>query len=255
MPKPLADHAQELRTQGYTVVEGVLTREQISETNAALESIFEKEKELGKIRGWHNNTYKVAYMLPQKHELFRRFCHNERLLPLMQLLLGHNCILASLNGLTMTPGGTTQGLHIDQNESIPGNVLYINALHCLDDFTIENGCTRVVPGSHDRIWRSREMDHAALEKETVYLEAPAGSLIAYNGGLFHAGSQNRTDKPRRAIHAFFCRPWCRPQWDYTRSLTPDVVATMSAEQKRLFGFYAKAGWYDPVENIEKRERG
>jgi len=254
MPKPLADHALELRTQGYTIVESVLTREQIDESNAALESIFDKEKDIGPGRGWHNNTYKVAYMLPQKHELFRRFCHNEHLLPLIQLLLGRSCVLASLNGLTMTTGGEGQGLHIDQNETVPGNVLYINALHCLDDFTRENGCTRVVPGSQDRVWRHKTMDREAIEKETVCLEAPAGSLIAYNGGLWHAGSQNRTDKPRRAIHAFFCRQWCRPQWDYTRSLTPDVVATLSEEQKRLFGFYAKPGWYDPLTHQEVRER-
>ncbi|HYF48809.1 MAG TPA: phytanoyl-CoA dioxygenase family protein [Planctomycetota bacterium] len=254
MPKTLEDHAQELRTQGYTIVEGVLSREQIDATNEALESIFEREKEIGPIRGWHNQTYKVAYMLPQKHALFRSFCQNERLLPLMQLLLGKNCILASLNGLTMTPGGQSQQLHIDQNETVPGNVLYINALTTLDDFTKENGCTRVVPYSQNRIFKFKQMDHAAAEKEVVYLEAPAGSVIAYNGGLWHAGSQNRTNKPRRAIHPFFCKPWCRPQWDYTRSLTPDVVATLTEEQKRLFGFFAKAGWYDPVENIEKRER-
>jgi ectoine hydroxylase-related dioxygenase (phytanoyl-CoA dioxygenase family) len=160
------------------------------------------------------------------------------------MLLGEHGVLASLNGLSMTPGGKPQDLHIDQSETIPGSVLYINALHTLDGFTRENGCTRVVPFSQDRQWRKGAMDLPALEKEVVYLEAPAGSLIAYNGGLFHAGSQNQTSMPRRCIHAFFSRPWVRPQWDYTRSLSPDVIASLTEEQKRLFGFYAQAGWYD-----------
>jgi len=246
-------HAEALRTNGYTIIEGVLDAAQLTESRAALEEVFAREKELGPKRGWHNNCYKVAYMLPQKHELFRRICLNPRLLPLMQSMLGENCVLASLNGLTMTSGGETQLLHIDQNETIPGAVLYINALHCLDDFTKANGCTRVIPGSQNRPWKKKP-DHAALEKEVVYLEAPAGSVIAYNGGLWHAGSANGTDQPRRAIHAFFSRPWVRPQWDYPRSLSPDVVATMSAEQKRLFGFYARAGWYDWQTDEEKRDR-
>jgi ectoine hydroxylase-related dioxygenase (phytanoyl-CoA dioxygenase family) len=69
---PLEAHAEELRTRGYTIVEGVLDAAQLAEARAALEEIFGREKDLGPQRGWHNNCYKVAYMLPQKHELFRR---------------------------------------------------------------------------------------------------------------------------------------------------------------------------------------
>ena len=258
MPDTLEDYATELRTRGYTVIEGVLDSQQIAATSAALEEIFAREAASGlaRERGWHNDIYKVAYMLPQKHAIFRSFCQNPRLLPLMKMLLGDNCVVASLNGLTMTPGGETQPLHIDQNETVAGNVLYINALHALDDFTRENGCTRVVPYSQDRKFPkpytgSRVVD---AEMEAVYLEAPAGSLIAYNGGLWHAGSQNKTSKPRRAIHAFFSRSWVRPQWDYPKSLSPDVAASLTEEQRRLFGFSAQAGWYDYKTDKQMRDR-
>ncbi|MCW8133776.1 MAG: phytanoyl-CoA dioxygenase family protein, partial [Planctomycetota bacterium] len=141
MATSFEDHAQEIRTQGYTIVENVLSPDEIAAANAHLEAIFEQEKAIGPQRGWHNDIYKVAYMLPQKHPFFRGVGLNPRLLPLMKLLLGETCVLASLNGLTMTPGGRDQALHIDQNETIPGSVLYINALHTLDPFTRENGCT------------------------------------------------------------------------------------------------------------------
>ena len=49
------------------------------------------------------------------------------------------------------------------------------------------------------------------------------------------------------------RPWCRPQWDYPRSLTPDVVATLSEEQKKLFGFYGGTQWYDATTHEAKRQ--
>lgn len=254
MPKTLEDHAQEIRTQGYTVVENALSPEEVSEANARLEAVFEHEKPIARQRGWHNDVYKVAYMLPQKHAFFRNVGLNPRVLPLMKALLGDSCVLASLNGLTMTPGGKDQGLHIDQNETIPGSVLYINALHTLDPFTRENGCTRVIPGSQDRHF-IRKMDTAPFEKEVVYLEAPAGSLIAYNGGLWHAGSANRTDKPRRALHLFYSRAWVRPQWDYPKSLSSDVEASLTPDQKQLFGYYAQPGWYDPKTDEERRYRG
>ncbi|MBV9468942.1 MAG: phytanoyl-CoA dioxygenase family protein [Abitibacteriaceae bacterium] len=243
MSRPLEDYAAELHTQGYTIIEGVLNRSQTDAAIAALDEIFEREKEIGPQRHWHTDVHQVAYMLPQKHPLFRSFAFDTQVLPLMQLILGKDCVLGSLNGLSMTPGGGGQNLHLDQSETVPGTVLYINALHTLDDFTKANGATRVVPCSQDRPF-PRGQEREEIEKEAVYLEAPAGSLIAFNGGLWHAGSRNTTDKPRRAIHAFFHRPWVRPQWDYPRSLSPEVVAELTPEQKRLFGFHARPQWYD-----------
>lgn len=248
MIQSLEQHADALKTHGYTIVEGVLDAGQVQEARAALDAVFEREREIGPERGWHNTSYRVAYMLPQKDPLFLSLCLNPRVLTLMQLLLGQNCVLGSLNGLSMTPGGRGQELHLDQPESVPGTVLYINALHALDDFTVANGCTRVVPFSQD--WRvapgsTGQTDGGPrYEEEAVYLEAPAGSLIAYNGGLLHAGSRNATDLPRRALHAFFHRPWVRPQWDYPLSLSPEVAAGMTPEQKRLFGFESRPPFYD-----------
>lgn len=242
MTQTLEQHAEELRTRGYTIVEGVLDAAQLGAARAALDALFEREREIGPQRGWLNDTFQVSYMLPQKHPLFRSLPLNPRVLPLMQLLLGPNCVLGSLNGLRMTPGGQGQELHLDQPESVPGTVLYINALHALDDFTRANGGTRVVPFSQD--WRVPPGTGAQHEAEAVYLEAPAGSLIAYNGGLLHAGSRNTTRRPRRALHAFFHRPWVRPQWDYPRSLSEDVIAELTPEQQRMFGFEARPPYYD-----------
>ncbi len=250
MSRTLEEHAADLHEQGYTIVENVLTKAEIEATNAVLDAIFEREKEIGPLLGWHNDMHQVAYMLPQKDALFLEFAFNPRVLPLMQMLLGKRCILGSLNGLSMTPGGQGQPLHLDQDETIPGAVLYINALTTLDNFTRENGCTRVVPGSQNRFFPHGAEDE--IEAEAVYLEAPAGSVIAFNGGLWHAGSQNKTAKPRRAVHAFYHRPWLRPQWDYPRSLSPEVVESMTEEQKRLFGFYTRPKWYDWQSDEVKR---
>src|SRR5690349_11257835 len=143
-------HAKEIETQGYTIVENVLTLDQVEQARTTLARILEEEKDVGTRRGWQNDSWRVSYMLPQKDEMFRQLPMNPRVLPLMQRVLGKTCVLSSLNGLTMSPGGKTQQLHLDQPEHIPGLVLNVNALHTLDDFTRANGCTRVVPGSQHR---------------------------------------------------------------------------------------------------------
>ena len=80
MNEGLDDHAEAVRSRGYTVVEGVLTTAEVEEARVALDEIFGREKRIGPLRGWHNDVYKVAYMLPQKHPLFRPFCQPEALL-------------------------------------------------------------------------------------------------------------------------------------------------------------------------------
>jgi ectoine hydroxylase-related dioxygenase (phytanoyl-CoA dioxygenase family) len=228
-------HAREIEEQGYTIVEDVLTLDEVERARTALARILEAERDVGTRRGWQNDSWRVSYMLPQKDELFRRMPLNPRVLPLMRRVLGESCVLSSLNGLTMSPGGTAQQLHLDQPEHMPQLAININALHTLDDFTKANGCTRVVPGSHHRA-PGTPIDRDRDERDAVYLEAPAGSLIAFNGGLVHAGSANTTPGWRRCLHAYFTRVWAKPQWDFPRSLSADVVATLSEEQKRLFGF-------------------
>ena len=57
-----------------------------------------------------------------------------------------------------------------------------NAMWALDDFTVENGATRLIPGSH--LWpRDREPQPG----EAVAAVAPAGSAILWLGGVLHGG--------------------------------------------------------------------
>jgi ectoine hydroxylase-related dioxygenase (phytanoyl-CoA dioxygenase family) len=247
----LERYAGEIQEQGYTIVENVLSLEEIERARTALARILEAEKDVATRRGWQNDSWRVTYMLPQKDPTFRALPLNPRVLPLMQRILGASCVLSSLNGLTMSPGGKAQQLHLDQAEHVPELAININALHTLDDFTKANGCTRVVPGSHHRA-PGTPIDRERDERDAVYLEAPAGSLIAFNGGLVHAGSANMTQGWRRCLHAYFTRVWAKPQWDFPRSFSPEIVATLSDEQKRLFGFGANPQRYDSgADEIER----
>jgi ectoine hydroxylase-related dioxygenase (phytanoyl-CoA dioxygenase family) len=261
----LEQQAHEIKTRGYTVIESVLSESQINEARLALDQIFCSEAELAQKRGWHNQSYKVAFMLPQKHAVFRSICLAPKVVSLMKVLLGDDCVISSLNGLAMTPGGKPQQLHRD-SFGISGHVLAINVLHTLDHFTRENGCTRVVPFSQDfetqTLGSVDKENFQSLEEKAVYIEVPAGSVIAYDGAVVHAGSSNATDKPRRALHPLFTRAWLKPQWDMPASLSPQVVNQLSAQEKELFGFYCASKRYDClsddiVSNVatERRSQG
>jgi ectoine hydroxylase-related dioxygenase (phytanoyl-CoA dioxygenase family) len=242
-PASLEKHAAELRTNGYTIVENILTPEQVQTARDLVEQIFKDEHDLAIERGWRNNRYQVSYMLPQKHELFRQLPLHPTVIGLVRAVMGPKVVMSSFNAMTMMPGGESQELHMDQPDRVPGTVLNINAMYVLDPFTQENGCTRGIPGSQD--WAmDTPINKAELEKQVTWLEAPVGSLIAFNGGMLHAGSANKSKNLRRVLHAYYCRSWVRPQWDFARSLTPDIQATLTDEQKRLFGIRNRDARYD-----------
>jgi ectoine hydroxylase-related dioxygenase (phytanoyl-CoA dioxygenase family) len=137
----------------------------------------------------------------------------------------------------MVPGGEPQSLHLDAGASTPGTCVYVNAVHCLDDFSRANGATRLIPYSQNQRWFGEEITDD-LERKAIYIHATAGSVIAYDGALLHAGSRNTTNNSRRALHFYYHRSWAKPQWDLPRSFSPDVIAEMSDDEKHLFGFYS-----------------
>jgi ectoine hydroxylase-related dioxygenase (phytanoyl-CoA dioxygenase family) len=110
-----------------------------------------------------------------------------------------------------------------------------NTVWLLDDFTLENGATRVVPGSH--LWRQRPQDALAdpmaPHPQEVLVIGKAGSIAVMNSHTWHGGTANRTSAPRLAMHGFYCRR-DKPQQQYQKQLLDaDVQAGLSPELRDL----------------------
>jgi ectoine hydroxylase-related dioxygenase (phytanoyl-CoA dioxygenase family) len=48
-------------------------------------------------------------------------------------------------------------------------------------------------------------DPMAPHPNELLMEAPAGTVVICNSHTWHGGTTNNTDKPRRAMHSYFCR--------------------------------------------------
>jgi ectoine hydroxylase-related dioxygenase (phytanoyl-CoA dioxygenase family) len=236
----VATAAARIAEVGWAVLPGLVAPAELDALRAAFDEVAERERRLGELRGWRNDVYQGLYVLPQKHERFRAFAARFPGLPLARRVLGDDCRLGTYNGHTMTPGGRDQPLHPD-HPPIAGATMYLQMIVALDDFTLANGCTRLIPGSH------RDPPRASgdeLERLTVRVEATAGSVIAWDAGLVHAGSANRTDRPRRALSLFFGRRWAKPHCDFNRSLAPEIIAGLDPALAALLGIPDDTPWYD-----------
>ncbi len=126
----------------------------------------------------------------------------------------------------------------------------INLLIMLDDFTLENGATYFLSGSHKKADKPSEEDFYQNSKRAV---GKRGDIIFFNSNLWHAAGLNKTNTARRAITINFSKPFMKQQMDYTRAIGYYKVENMSKELKQVLGYYSRVPtnldeWYQKPEN-------
>lgn len=114
--------------------------------------------------------------------------------------------VAQMNGREPLPGFGAQGLHPDWSARAKGEPFRIvTTISLLDDFTSENGATRVVPGTHRLLTPPPKSlaDPASRHPEQKIITATAGSILVFNGHLWHSGTRNNSNLPRRVMQCSF----------------------------------------------------
>ena len=228
---------QQLDRDGYVVLEDAMGPELLRELREAIHAQFERE---GDRAGHEFKTEEHARRLANlvnKGEVFRRAVLLPRMIEGVRHVLGADAKLSSLNARSADPySDEGQPLHVDMS-AIPDERGYwvCNTVWMLDDFTRENGATRVIPGSHK--WRGRPQDilenpRAPHPREVLVL-GRAGSVAVMNAHAWHGGTANRTPAPRLAMHAFYCRR-DKPQQQYQKQLLrPEVQDALSPELRDM----------------------
>jgi ectoine hydroxylase-related dioxygenase (phytanoyl-CoA dioxygenase family) len=104
------------------------------------------------------------------------------------------------------PGFGQQGLHTDWTPIRSGDPFIVTTtLWLLDDFTPTNGATRVIPGSHLSLkpLPKAMQQPLAVHPEQRIVTARAGSVLVFNGHLWHSGTKNAAGGPRRVLQIQF----------------------------------------------------
>lgn len=228
---------QQLDEKGYVVLEGCMEDDLLHTLRRRIHELYDEE---GERAGTEFRTEAHAHRLANlvdKGEVFRRAIIVPRVLECVRHVLGSDIKLSSLNARSADPHTDVgQPLHVDMG-AIPDERGYwvCNTVWMLDDFTLENGPTRMIPGSHR--WGTRPQDvlddPLAPHPQEVLLTGTAGTIAVMNAHLWHAGTANRTAAPRLAMHAFYCRR-DKPQQQYQKQLLrPSVQASLPPDLRHL----------------------
>lgn len=233
-----------LDENGYLILGQLLSPQQLDSIRKHLRDLMEAEAEYAgselldskHIRHPKEEGVDRLADLVNKGAEFDIFYTHPRLMAAITQVLGADYKLSALNYRASLKGFGLQKLHVDWHESVaPGEYKVCNSIWLLDDFSKENGATRLVPGTHrSGILPQEDLeDPYATHPEEILLEASAGTVAIFNSHIWHGGTVNHTDKPRRAIHSYFCLRDQPQQVDQKRYIRQDTLDRISELARNL----------------------
>jgi ectoine hydroxylase-related dioxygenase (phytanoyl-CoA dioxygenase family) len=226
----------DLDRDGYSVVESIVDPDEAAAIRDELRRIV-ADIPTGR-NDFEGFQTRRIYAIFAKTRMLDPLATHPLLLSVVDTLLMPGAQLSAPTGIDIAPGEKAQILHTD--DAIypvprPHADIVLNSMWAFDDFTVDNGATRVVPGSH------RWTDRLPTEDETVTVTMPAGSVLFIRGTLWHGGGANRTDSPRLGVLLEYAAGWVRQQENHVLAVPPDVVRTLDPRLQELLGY----GVYPP----------
>jgi ectoine hydroxylase-related dioxygenase (phytanoyl-CoA dioxygenase family) len=222
----------DLDRDGYAVVERLLPADEVAAVRTGLTEVLDRTP-TGR-NDFEGFSTRRIYALFAKTRAFDALAVHPLLLAVLDAVLGSSYQLSAPTGIDIGAWEKAQVLHTDDGIyplPRPHPEVVLNTMWALDDFTVDNGATRVVPGSHR--WADRL---PADPDETVTVTMPAGSVLFIVGTLWHGGGANRTDRPRLGVLLEYAAGWLRQQENHLLAVPRDVVRTLEPRLQELLGY-------------------
>jgi ectoine hydroxylase-related dioxygenase (phytanoyl-CoA dioxygenase family) len=245
-----ADLAEALRTAGCAIVERLVDPEVVDRVLAEMNPYIAATPTGGDdFSGRH--TTRTGALLARSRSSVEMVAHPVVLEAANQLLspFASNFQLHLTQVIAIGPGSTAQPLHRDQwcfdFFPFPEDMdVEVSTIWALDDFTEENGATRIIPGS-----MLDPKESCADVHRTLPATMPKGSVVLYSGRTIHGGGANRSDHVRRALNVDYVLGWLRQEENQYLSCPPEVARTLPESVQKLAGYAMGAyalGYVDDV---------
>jgi ectoine hydroxylase-related dioxygenase (phytanoyl-CoA dioxygenase family) len=230
----MKDKKEELKLNGFTVLDGIIPHGQLVSMNQAFSKIikkYEQEFDSNVINENEKGTVRCILALDDA------FMHLLNVRPVVKLARE---FMGTFNHYSFTGLYTSRDFehpttmfHRDFPEFVSEAVFSMNIIYVLDDTTSQNGATWIVPGSH--LIKERPSDDY-IDKHKIQVTAKAGSVILFNSLTYHAAGINHSGEQRKSVTNLFRRTFLKSQFQWEEALSPETNSKLSGEEKRLLGY-------------------
>jgi hypothetical protein len=230
-------HAERIRVSGFTVIPGTYVPDELAYFSRRIDGLLVEQADraggieaLAAIREHETLRCCLAY-----DEAFVRLAANANVMEVCRRLLGEYFVLTQQNAIVNPAGHPHRQVacHRDlpYQHFVSSRPLAVSALFCVDAFTLDNGATVVLPGTH----KIEQFPSDALVGDIeLSVEAPAGSFIVFDSMLFHRAGHNDSAMPRRAVNQVYALPFIGQQISI-----PDMLGGRYSDEPalaRLLGY-------------------
>ena len=229
--------AQQYRQEGYLVYPTLFGQDHIDRLRMRMDDIAEgrapdfPQSNIEFEPGSGRRSIRKINRCAENDPVFFEHAGNDAILDIVEELIGPDIKLFASQCFMKPPGGVEKPWHQD---SAYFSIEPTNLVTCwlaLDDVTLENGCLRVIPGSHreglvehdpwqlgDREDKQVGEDRLDRDREKPIV-MPAGGCSFHHSVLLHRSGPNRSDQPRRGLAVHYMSSKCR--WTDSESAKPD----------------------------------
>lgn len=123
-------------------------------------------------------------------------------------------------------------LHIDSFIPFIGDELIAMQVSIvLEDQTIENGCTILIPGSH----KFGEYANQNEKDKCVSITPKKGDIVIWDSRIWHGAHANKSNSTRWAVIATFTRWWVKQQFDIPNNIPNDFKELLTEKELSVLG--------------------
>lgn len=236
--KSIGNFEEAMDNYGWVVYTNALDLDFIETIKIDLVEAYKYRRKIQEKNGISENMDGTLHHLLERDNfgldfLKKMYCDEE-----ISYFLKGNYILNGINAVVQAKQERPylSNIHRDVRTFLKDTKLLIQMIVTLDDFTMQNGATYFLSGSHKTDLRP---DETYFYKHAAQAIVPKGSIILFNSNIWHAAGENSTANLRRALTLGFTRPFFKQQMDYPRFLGYDFVAELSPELRQVIGYNAR----------------
>ena len=228
---------KEIQTTGFSIVSGVIPKLLAKELKAESLGVIEAERE--KYGNHENFCFGRILLASQYGGPFLRVYEHGNLMRPFELVLGKECITYALTTSFIPPHQKTftSNIHVDSPRIILDYVTTLIGLVMLDDFTVENGATYILPQSQHR---HEQPEHEEFYKNAKRITGSAGDALFFNARAWHASGENKTDEWRGCLLLGMVRPWMKQRMDIPRVMRNMNLSNVPEVTLQKLGFHCQA---------------
>jgi len=228
------DHVFVMETKGFNLFKNFFSNDLCDSLRVKIETAIDSYKPVDNSPRSVLDKYHMHDLLC-KDVLFAKMLEDPRLNQIVASLLGESWIVYAHTSSSLPPNGDNYGarIHVDSPRHISNYPTNVGVIWALDDFTLDNGATHILSGSHNtKIVPSKEI----FEKHSERVVCKKGSLIIFNARTWHKSGENKTNKFRHALTMNVCRPYMKQRMDWVRFIPESITSQLNEQARRIIGF-------------------